>query len=102
MSMLFKYIELFISCGDKFSTHYIIIILFLFLFQQVDCATKISTIFTSTASKEQKERSLSTDFSCILVKNPDVFSKDDEFVSYYCENFMLGGLVPHGCVEIHV
>ncbi|XP_060605887.1 growth arrest and DNA damage-inducible protein GADD45 alpha-like [Ruditapes philippinarum] len=67
---------------------------------KVDCATKISTIFTSTATKEQKERSFSTDFSCILVKNPEIFSKDDEFVSDYCENFILGGLVPHGCVEI--
>ncbi|KAL4236763.1 Growth arrest and DNA damage-inducible protein GADD45 alpha [Mactra antiquata] len=69
---------------------------------KVDCATKVSTIFTSSASKEVKDRTLVPDFSCLLVKNPDVFSTDDDFVCSYCENFMLGGLVPHGCVEIPV
>lgn len=69
---------------------------------KVDCAKKISTIFTSSATKHQKDRCFTSDFSCILVTRPEVLSKDDEFVSDYCENFMLGGLVPHGCVEIPV
>jgi len=69
---------------------------------QVDCATKVSTVFTSVASKEQKERAPSTDFSCLLLMAPDAPSSEDAFVSDYCENFMLGDVVPHGCVEIPV
>lgn len=69
---------------------------------QVDCATKISTLFTATATKDQKDRALTTDFNCVLVMNSDTPSKVDQFVSGYCENFMLGGVVPHGCVEVPV
>ncbi|WAR24224.1 GA45A-like protein [Mya arenaria] len=70
---------------------------------KVDCATKISTVFTSASTKEQKERAVSADLSCLLVMTPPAAaSKEDEFVCDYCENFMLGGVVPHGCVEIPV
>jgi len=69
---------------------------------QVDCATKISTIFTGTTTKEQRERSMTTDFNCVLVMTSDSPSNVDEFVCDYCENFMLGGVVPHGSVEVPV
>ncbi|KAH3782728.1 growth arrest and DNA damage-inducible protein GADD45 alpha-like isoform X2 [Dreissena polymorpha] len=69
---------------------------------KVDCPTKISTIFTSAASKDQKDRAQSADFSCLLVMHARSPSNDDQFVSDYCENFMLGGIVPHGCVEIPI
>ena len=34
--------------------------------------------------------------------NPDELSKEDEFVAAYCENFMLGGVIPHGNIELPV
>lgn len=69
---------------------------------KVDCATKLSTIFTSAAPKEFKDRTCTMDFSCVVVMTSSSPSIEDDYLSDYCENFMLGGVVPHGNIEIPI